>query len=338
MILRWLVIAPLVLGTGLGSIAFTQARVDASAVQEFDEDLLYLPNEQLLTHFTGGMSSVVADLLWLRCIEYTSQEWRGDFKFTWLDQMCQTITNLDPYFHDVYSWGGMALAMLKQDNDASIELLKEGIRHHPESWELPFEIGRTYVLNRHDEPRGAVYLAMAVATGNAPDYVVSWTEDLQGIHGLYDVERSMWQDILDNNDEESMRELAAQKLNELSLREVADLLTKVAKQYKEKFGHPPASLDDLAREQFIQGQPVDPLGGTFIFDEDGKAYSTTVLDSIKEERLIPLRVWIDEYRDKLGMWPQKLEDLVGRTHAPGVPVHPYPNGAWDYDPATGEVH
>ncbi len=337
MILRWLVVAPLVLVMGLCGIAFTQARVDASVSQEFNEDLLYLPNEQLLTHFTGGMSSVIADLLWLRCIEYTSQEWRGDFKFTWLEQMCRTITNLDPYFHDVYSWGGMALAMLKQDDDASIELLKDGIRHHPNSWELPFEIGRTYVLNRHDEPRGAIYLAMAVATGNAPDYVVSWTEDLQGIHGLYDIERSMWQDILDNNDEEHMRELAARKLNELSLREVADVLTDVATQYTEKLGNPPTSLDDLEREQFIQGKPVDPLGGTFIFDADGEAYSTTVLDGIKEERLIPMRVWINQFKEKFGNWPEELEDLVGRTHAPGVTVHPYPNGVWKYDPETGEI-
>ncbi len=337
MILRWLIIAPLVLSVGLGGIAFSQARVDASATQDFDEDLLYLPNEQLLTHFTGGMSSVIADLLWLRCIEYTSQEWRGDFKFTWLEQMCRTITNLDPHFHDVYAWGGMALAMLKQDNDASIELLKDGIRHHPNSWELPFEIGRTYVLNRHDEPRGAIYLAMAVATGHAPEYVMNWTEDLQGIHGLYEVERSMWQDILDNSDEEHMRELASRKLQELNLREVADVLTDLATQYAAKHGSPPTSLEDLERAQFIQGIPVDPLGGTFIFDEEGVAYSTTVLDSIKAERLVPLRVWVDEYKEKLGEWPEKLEDIVGRTHAPGVTVHPYPKGVWEYDPETGKI-
>lgn len=337
MIVRWAVIAPLVLGLGLGAVAFSQARVDAAAHREFDEELLYLPNQELLTHFTGGMSSVIADFLWLRCIEYTAQEWQGDFKFTWLEQMCRTITSLDPHFHDVYSWGGMALAMLKQDNDASIELLKDGIRHHPDSWELPFEIGRTYVLNRHDEPRGAIFLAMAVATGNAPEYVVKWTEALHGIHGLYDVERSMWQDILDNGDEEHMRELAARKLQELNLREVADILTDVGKQYTAKLGNPPSSLDDLERERFIQGQPVDPLGGTFIFDEEGTAYSTTVLDSLKEERMVPLRVWIDEYKEKFGEWPEQLEDIVGRTHAPGITVHPYPNGEWEYNPHTGEV-
>jgi hypothetical protein len=337
MIVRWLVVAPLVLGLGLGAVAFSQGRVDASAHREFDEELLYLPNQQLLTHFTGGMSSVIADFLWLRCIEYTAQEWQGDFKFTWLEQMCRTITTLDPYFHDVYGWGGTALAMLKQDDDAGIELLKDGIRMHPDSWDLPFEIGRTYILNRHDEPRGAIYLAMAVSTGHAPEYVVKWTEDLQGIHGMYDVERSMWQDIFDTSDEEHMRELAARKLQEINLREVADLLTKLAQQYAEKFGSPPQSVDDLEQAQFIRGQPQDPLGGSFIFDDEGTAYSTSVLDTIKAERRKLLRIWVDEYKEKLGEWPDKLEDIVGRTHAPGVPVHPYPNGEWVYDPVTGEV-
>jgi hypothetical protein len=337
MIVRWLVIAPLVLSAGLGGIAFSQARVDAAGYRDFDEELLYLPNEQLLTHFTGGMSSVIADLLWLRCIEYTAHEWRGDFKFTWLEQMCRTITTLDPYFHDVYSWGGMALAMLKQDDNASIDLLKDGIRHHPTSWEMPFEIGRTYILNRGDEQQGAIYLAMAVATGNAPGYVVNWTEDLHGIHGLNDVERSMWQDVLDNNDEEHMRELASRKLQELNLREVANVLTDVSRKYTTKYGNPPTSLDDLERAGFIEGQPADPLGGTYVFDDEGVAFSTSVLDSIKDERLVPLRGWIDEYKEKFGGWPADLNDIVGRTHATGLTAHPYPNGVWEYDPETGEV-
>ena len=48
----------------------------------FDEELLYLPNENLLNHFTAGLSSVVADLLWLRTIHYTVKEFHDvDRKF-----------------------------------------------------------------------------------------------------------------------------------------------------------------------------------------------------------------------------------------------------------------
>jgi hypothetical protein len=338
MILRWAVVAPLVVVLGMSAIAFSQTRVDAAGYREFNEELLYLPNKELLTHFTGGMSSVIADFLWLRCIEYTAQEWQGDFKFTWLEQMCRTITTLDPYFHDVYAWGGMALAMLKQDNDASIELIKDGIPYHPTSWELPFEIGRTYVLNRKDEQRGAIFLSMAVATGTAPGYVVSWTEDLHGHHGMYDVERSMWQDIYDKHEEEHMRELASRRLQEISLREVADVLTDLATQYEAEHGVPPATLEDLERTDFIRGMPKDPLGGTFIFDDEGKAYSTTVLDGIKEERIVVMQGWVNEYKEKFGNWPAELTDIIGRTRATGLSVHPYPNGKWQFNPKTGEVY
>ena len=129
MIARWLVIAPLTVAIGLACCVMAQKHLDASRQTGFDEELLYLPNEKLLNHFTGGLDSVVADLLWLQCIQYTAEEFKGDHKYVWLNHMTDTITRLDPYFVDVYRYGGVFLAALKADNDASVNLMKRGMRH-----------------------------------------------------------------------------------------------------------------------------------------------------------------------------------------------------------------
>ena len=61
---------------------------------------------RILNHFTGGMNNVVADLLWLRCIQYIGKENKGERNFIWLNQLLDTVVQLDPYFGDAYRYGG----------------------------------------------------------------------------------------------------------------------------------------------------------------------------------------------------------------------------------------
>jgi len=331
-----------VIGLMVPIIAFAtmyvaQTRIDAMRSHEFDEQLLYLPNQDLLKHCTAGMNSVVADLLWLRCIQYTSQQFRGDFKFTWLEQMCRTITQLDPNFSGVYQWGGVFLAMLKHDNDASIELLKRGIPKNPDRWELPFEIARTYVLNRHDDVRGARYLAVAAATGEPPQFVVDWAKNLQKKHGLYDVERGMWQDILSTSGDKNMRTVAERKLQELSLRETCDVLNRVADEYEKRTGKRPANVEELESAGLVRGIGKDPLGGRFFVDGRGVVQNSSVLDSLKEERLQVLRGWIAAFQERTGRFPKTLDELIDGEHVTALPTHPFYGEPWVYDPASGEV-
>ncbi|GMV92644.1 MAG: hypothetical protein AMXMBFR82_24220 [Candidatus Hydrogenedentota bacterium] len=334
---RKLAIAALALAIGIPCVAISQHRIDAMREETFDHELLYLPNERLLNSFTAGLSSVVADLLWLQCIQYTAEEFKGDFKFVWLDHMLRTITRLDPYFTDVYQRGGVLLAMLKHDDDASIELLKSGIPHNPTRWELPFEIGRTYILNRKDNVNGARYLAMAAATGDPPPFVIEWAKNTQMRHNLYDVERGMWLDIAENSGDENMRETALRKLTEVSLREACDALTKIVEQYRAETGTVPGSIDELVAKGVLAEAPQDPLGGKFLILADGRVLSTTVLDSIKQERLQLLRGWIDKYQREQGHFPPSLDALVDAGITPGLPSHPFPGGQWEYDSATGDV-
>lgn len=316
-----------------------QRQLDAQHQREFDEELLYLPNQYLLNHATAGLHSVIADLLWLKCIQYTGEHFAGDFKFTWLDHMCTTITRLDPHFVDVYQWGGIYLAALNADSDRSIELLQEGIRNNPGQWELPFEIARTYVLNRPDDPESprmaGLYLAMATSMG-APDFVQEWAVNLQRQHGLVDVERAMWQDILETSGDKHMREMAQRRLVEVDLRGMVELLNAAAKAYAERAGAPPQDITEMQRAGVVQGSPEDPLGGQF-FVHDGVVYNTSLLDSEVERLSKPIETWLEQYKQQHGRWPESLQQLVDEEIAPGLPGYPYPGRGWTYDPETGEV-
>ena len=332
--MRKLVAAVLVVSLSFVCTTFSQRRADALRKERKAEEVLYFPNERLLKSFTCGQSSVIADILWLKCISYTSQEFHGDFKFTLLDRMLGTITRLDPYFVDAYRLGGVFLAMLKRDNDASIKLLESGIEKNPKSWELPFEIGRTYILNRHDGVMGAKWMAVAASTGEPPEFVINWAKNLQQKHNLGDIERDMWAQIIQNTNDENMRETAQRRIIEVDLREICLALDKVVKKYTEDKGSAPKSIDDLAAAGLIQGKPSDPLGGTFFINSKGVVQNTSLLDSQVEERKVFLQGSINKYKEKHGSPPPNLDVLRGEYI---VPTHPYLDRDWKYNPSTGEV-
>lgn len=303
-------------------------------------EVLYLPNAALLNHFTGGMSSIIADLLWLRCIQYTATEAKGERSFTWLRQMLDTVVQLDPYFVDAYRYGGIFLAALRADSDAGLDLLERGIRRNPGAWELPYEAAMIYLLNRRDDPdsprRAAILLSMSAATGKAPELVAQLASQLQGSYNLVDVEEQMWRDLLKSEDK-FLRQLAERKLHELGLREACRILDERIEQYEALYGRRPSSLEQLVQEGLIQREPSDPLGGQFFIDVEGRAQSTTLLDNIKAHNLSLLRDALRRYHEKYGAWPPALEELITRGPFTELPPQPYKNQSWRYNPETGEI-
>lgn len=330
----------LVAAAAFGSMAAVQHRLDAIRGVPQGEELLYLPNENLLEHFTAGMSGVIADLLWIRCLLYTGEHFRGDHDFTWLNHMCETATRLDPYFVDAYRYGGVFLAMLKADDDACIELLERGMAHNPGAWELPYEVAMTYLLNRPDQPdspaRAARYLAMAIKTGKAPPFVVQLAESLQRGHNLIDVERDMWESML-HSDDALLRDLAERKLILVELRVACQNLDTAAARYQAAHAKPPEKLEELVDAGLAPALPHDPFGGSFFIDADGHIKNSSVLDEQVERALGVLNGGIGAFRDRNGRWPASLEELDRSRILDEIPPHPYASRSWRYDAARGTV-
>lgn len=322
-----------------GGAVFAQRQAN-SARAESGEEILFLPNQKLLNHFTGGLNNVVADLLWLRCIQYVGKENQGERKFTWLQQMLETVVQLDPYFGDAYRYGGMFLAALRADDEAGIDLLERGFVANPNNFQLPYELAMIFLLNRKDEPgareRATFYLSMAASIEECPEFVRELAIQLQGKYNLADVERDMWTRMLDSDDR-LLRELAQRKLVEIEIRKATDNLNQAALLFNQRRGRFPESLDELAGAGLIQPVAPDPLGGTFFMGEDGIIRNTTTLDEEVKTRLKSLRNSINSFKNKQGRWPENLEELVEIGATPKLPEHPYPDRIWHYGAAAGEI-
>ena len=340
--LRRPLIGLLCIVVGLLCTSTAQRRVDdvRERAEAAGEELLYLPNEKLLVHFTGGMDSVIADLLWIRCIQYTAEHFKGDGEYLWLYHMCSVATRLDPHFMPVYRYGAIFLSSLKADDDASLKLLHRGMEHCPHDWELPYEAAMIYLLGRRDHPgsheRAAHYLAMAVETGSAPAFVVEVASSLQSQYNLTEIERRMWEATLESGDD-LLRDLAERKLAELALGETCGKLDEAVAEYRKRTGRSPSSLGDLVRDRVVVALPEDPLGGRYFLDADGVVQNTTLLDSRAARSLKNLRRALDVFRRKVGRWPSALDELITEGVMGEIARHPYAGRTWQYDPETGEI-
>ena len=341
-LVRWLVVAPLVLGVGLSCLSGLQRQIDGAREEAVGQDeLLYLPNEKLLDHFTCGFSSVIADVLWLRCIQYTVSEFHNpERKFTWLEHMCQTIARLDPHFVGAYQYGGMLLAAIDAD-EAGLKLLRQGLVNRPDTWELPFETAKIYVLNRRDEPgspaMASYYLALAGRDSDHPEYFLEWAQAIQLRHNLAEDGRRIWEGLLATTSDGFMRELAERKLQELNLHEAVDTLNRISEEYEKRVGRKATRFEDFEAAGLITGHPTDPLGGEFLLDADGRVRNTTLMDMSVDRRLRKLRAAVAAFEKDTGRWPTTLEELAPSDLLKSVPDHPYPGRQWDYEPATGKI-
>jgi hypothetical protein len=332
-----LILVLLAATAAFGVAVMAQRGADAARAASGADELLYLPNERLLNHFTAGLDTVIADLLWLRCVQYVATESQGARNFTWLSQMLNTVVRLDPYFTGAYRYGGMFLATLRADDEAGLDLLERGIVQRPETWELPYEAAMVFLLNRPMQPdskrRAAYYLGMSAATGKAPAFVTTLAAKLQGEYNLVEIEREMWTNLLEGDDQ-FLRGLATRKLQELDLRETCRVLNERLDQYRRATGRMPESLVELGlRPEALD----DPLGGRFFVDRAGVVQNTSVLDSVQTQYLNLIRAALERYQRERGAWPVTLDTLVREHYMSQIPPQPYIEQRWVYEPSTGEL-
>lgn len=319
---------------------FSLIVVDRTRTAEGMDEVLYLPNENLLNHFTGGLDTVISDLLWLNCIQYTAREHQGQRLYTWLERMLVTSTRLDPYFSDIYYLGAMFLNALRADDSASLELSASGMVKNPHAWKLPYQSAMVYLTARRDAPNArymaALYLSMSLATGNAPGGIANLTAKLQEEFDLIEIEEQTWKELLQSEDA-FLQELAARKLTEIELQRLCRAMNEALAIFESREGHPADSLADLVSAGLMRHLPEDPLGGEFFLGSDGVVYNTTLLNYRVIRAQDQLINALDTYFQHFQRFPDTLDKLVEAGILETIPKHPYPGRQWRYNAETGKV-
>jgi hypothetical protein len=250
-----------------------QDRIDAHlAGTSTNPDVLYFGSPIVMEKLSLGYRSFVADLYWMRTIQYYGRREEADrrpVRYKNLAALLDITTTLDPDLVDAYRAGSTFLAEpdpagAGQPYEA-IRLLDKGISSHPRDWRFPFDKGFIYFWFLRDfKKAGEIWLE----TSRLPD-TPAWMQGLAAMSmskgGAMETARSLWQRQYQESGRADLRENARNHLLSIQVAEDLWTLEYLIQKYLRKTGTLPWRLEDLVRAGLIRQIPLDPLGTPYLY-------------------------------------------------------------------------
>lgn len=164
-------------------------------------------NQDIFKFFSLGNKMLMTDLLWIQTlIESDIEHYAQKDLNSWLYLRFLTISQLDPYFYQNYSWGGQYLSIIKDDVLGAVNLLEKGIIYYPKDYKLLSTLGFTYYYEMGDYKNGSKYLEQILDYPQAPSFYKSLVSKmkLEQNHD-YDAEILFLQGFLKDTEDKILR-------------------------------------------------------------------------------------------------------------------------------------
>lgn len=213
MLAAWAIAA--VLGVGAWSLAgYAALRLPRPNPLE---ELSYYPSGRHLEPATLGHAETVADLAWLRAVQYYGEHRRTDMRFARLYHVFDILTSLSPQFVPAYVFGGFALAQEGQDFDHAVELMTRGIEANPKSGRLAFELGFLYYVRPggRDLKHAAEYFEQAARQPDGPPSSRRFAAFVREHQGDLQVAYALWQGVAESSGNRYLREMAQREMEKI---------------------------------------------------------------------------------------------------------------------------
>lgn len=254
-------------------VPLVQQRLDARpGTSTAVEARLYVWSGERLKRLLPGFENVLADVYWLRTVQYFGAERRYSVeqRFDLLEPLLDITVTLDPRLEMAYRYGAIFLCEPwpsgKGDPRAGIALLERGSRAVPASWRLREDLGFFRYVFLNDATGGAQVLLEAARLPGAPFYLESLAGVLLARGGQRSTARQVWQRMYDRAEAGFIRENARYHMQRLDSLDALDLLNAAAAQYRERTGKPPAHAHDLLASGVDRRLLSDLTGVPFAYD------------------------------------------------------------------------
>lgn len=251
------------------------------------EDALYVSSSQTLKRMSLGFDGLVADIYWLRTIQYFGgklQKMRGsinisnvsDWHLDLLEPLLNITTELDPHYIAAYRFGAIFLPDI--DPEGAIRFVQRAIRDNPDDWRLYQDLGYIYWKQGRFREASEMYDQGSRVPG-APAWMQTMSAVMLVKGGDRETARQVFQRIYEHSDDAYIRNLSLARLKEFAAQDQVAFLNRLVASYRERYGAcpsslagflkslPAASLDQMRRAGLVfddRGAPLDPDG--FAYD------------------------------------------------------------------------
>jgi len=199
----------LVLVVAAGAISRVASTLDERRYSgDVIEELTYFPSGKFLEVADFGFDALIADVMWFRGIQYYGAHRKTDQAYPLAEHIFSTITDLDPQFVSAYRFGAIVLSEDVGATGAAIDLLRKGIRGNPETWEIPFDLGFLYFVERNDWAKAAHYFRLASRIKDSPEIAKRFTAFAYDRAGKTEVARALWEQLYASTGNRVIRDAA----------------------------------------------------------------------------------------------------------------------------------
>jgi hypothetical protein len=192
---------------------------------------------------------VAADFLWLRAIQSFGGRGMTDRDWKPLYNMFDTITELDPYFENAYTFGNMVIGDEGGRQREGLALLEKGMFRLVRQYRIPFEGMYVAHWQMGDTQLARWYGRIAMKRQDAPNWVprvVAYIELKAGAYYIgFDRFLSNYLQGLDAKDVD-MQRIALSKVQEAIERWNKAYLLRAFDEYTSQTGHMPRQIEELA--------------------------------------------------------------------------------------------
>jgi hypothetical protein len=255
-----------------GSIGLQAARDRLYAQTTTDARLLYLQSPAVADRLALEYDALAADIYWIRAVlhyggDRLTNPGAGRYELLW--PLLDLTTSLDPLFRIAYRFGAVFLAEPPPGGpgrlDLAERLLLKGIAANPQRWQYPHDLGFIHYWQARDPKTAAEWFRRAAVLPDAPTWLGPLAADMLARGGDRAASRQLLTRILQEADQEWLRQNAMRWLRQLDALDQMDHLDAVLARYRAQFG-PPKSWNDLIRAQWLPGIPVDPAGYPYVLN------------------------------------------------------------------------
>lgn len=275
--IRW--VLALIIVTGIACLYPVQRYIDSFKPNgPVSDESLYFTSGKTIKRMSLGMSSLAADIYWIRTTQYFGRKIINaggigadtrniDMKL--LPPLLNIVVTLDP--HDIPPYRFGAIFLPDHDPNAAIELLMRGIEANPDQWRLYQDLGFIYWHQGQYERAADTYDRGSMVWG-AP----FWMSDAAGLMrikgGSREAARAVYSRYLETDDENIKRQ-AAWRLEQLDALDQIDALNQLLSAYRNQLHSCPPDWRVLSRwiakigiPMNDRSEPLDPEGQPYVLD------------------------------------------------------------------------
>jgi hypothetical protein len=236
----------------------------------------FYPPAPVIKALTADHYHFFSHVILLNCVFYygTMAE-RGEVP-NWqrLYEALATSARLDPYNIDTYYLSQAVLPWEARLVRPTIELLEYGFAHRHWDWYLPLFLSFDYAYFFRDYDKAGYYMSKAAVLNKKAGYFYTLSARYFYEAGRTAFALAFLREMIANERNERIRHLMETRAAAL---EAILALEQAVSAFKERSGRMPTDLNEVRQAGLVDEIPVDPYGGTFYLDREGRIRTTSKL-------------------------------------------------------------